>query len=389
MNRRVAVLLSVGLAASGCRTPDDRRPKDRADPAARTQPAGRSWLDGPGPKLADVGVPKADSWADARDPGYDQTRDVQGVLAGYVEDPDGRKAREVFIEVEPTDGGSGGAPVGTQTGRDGYFLIKGLKPNTPYQLTVRAKVEGKDAAGRVYARTGTPSSQRVRLALVENMALPTITATGGPPPLPDDRPPREPRADARPDPRPAADPSPLGEPPNRPELTTGQPGLARPPVTNIAPPGVVPPASREARAAPSDRRFALVSPAGDRRDFPGPGLMLLDFMTTTCLPCKRAIPTICDLQARHGLKGLDVVGVACDDTDLATRQVAAGRYQRDEGLNYLLYVEPGDRPGALGKRFGVSADPTLVLLDAAGAVLWQGHPNDAAELERAIRDRLP
>lgn len=151
---------------------------------------------------------------------------------------------------------------------------------------------------------------------------------------------------------------------------------------------VVPPLNREVRSVPADRRFTLVSPTGAAREFPSPGLVLLDFMTTTCVPCKKAIPAVRDLQARFGLKGFEVVGVCCDETDQASRGEAASRYQRDEGLNYLLYIEPGDRPGALGRRFGVRAYPTLVLVDAAGAVVWQGHPNEIVELERAIRDRL-
>ena len=377
MNRRLAGVLVAGLAASGCKSLDERKPKDRAEPAARTQPAGRSWLDGPGPKLSDVGVPKADSWGDARDPGYDQTRDVRGVLAGFVEDPDGRKARDVFIEVESADGGGGGAPVGTQTGRDGYFLIKGLKPDTAYQLTVRAKLDGKDAAGRVYARTGSPTSQRVRLPLVENMSLPATPVSGGGP-VPDDRPPREPRAsrDDRPEPRPANDP-PAGDPPSRPELTTqGQPGIARPPVTNIPPMAGQPP-TREVRAPA--KRFTLVSPAGEPREFPGPGLTLL-LLTATEKP---PVPAARDLAARYGLRGLEVVGVVGDD------RAAADKYQRESRLNYLVYVEGDDRPGELRKRFGVTTEPALVLLDASGAVLWQGGPDAAAELERAVRERLP
>jgi thiol-disulfide isomerase/thioredoxin len=137
--------------------------------------------------------------------------------------------------------------------------------------------------------------------------------------------------------------------------------------------------------------FLLVDTTGGSRVLPSgrPGeLVLLDFMTTTCLPCKRAIPTIKSLQARYGTRGLDVVGVTCDDTGTAERRALASRYQRAEGLNYLLYVEPGSEPGGVARRFGVKGFPTLVLLDGSGEVLWSGHPNEAGDLERILDREL-
>jgi thiol-disulfide isomerase/thioredoxin len=176
----------------------------------------------------------------------------------------------------------------------------------------------------------------------------------------------------------------------RPELSTaGPPGLERPPLANIPPPGVAVPPRRESRSVPSGKGLSLLAPDGDSRELPAGKPVLVEFLTTTCLPCKKAAPVIAGLQRRYGLKGLEVVGVVCDEADTAARQSLAARHQRQGRLNYLLYVEPEDRPGALGKRFGVTAYPTLVLLDAGGAVRWHGHPNEAAELEQAIREVLP
>lgn len=120
-------------------------------------------------------------------------------------------------------------------------------------------------------------------------------------------------------------------------------------------------------------------------------LVLLDFMTTTCVPCKKAIPVLADVQARFGPAGLQLVGVVCDDGPPQERASLAARYATDHNLNYALYVEPGAKPGAVQTKFGVAGYPTAVLLDSTGAVLWKGNPNlpgDKSALESAIRQHL-
>ena len=57
-------------------------------------------------------------------------------------------------------------------------------------------------------------------------------------------------------------------------------------------------------------------------------------------------------------------------------------------MNYAIYAEPGQRPGQLMKRFGIDRFPTAVLLDARGAVLWQGNPSKVQDLVTAIEDNL-
>lgn len=121
-------------------------------------------------------------------------------------------------------------------------------------------------------------------------------------------------------------------------------------------------------------------------------VVLLDFMTTSCVPCKRAIPTLVDLQSRYGADGLQVVGVVCDDASRQERAARAAKYQRDNRLNYMLYVEPGAVAGSVRDHLGVESYPTVVLVDAAGNVLWRGHPTypatHPAALDAAIRKAL-
>ncbi|MBX9578935.1 MAG: TlpA family protein disulfide reductase, partial [Gemmataceae bacterium] len=118
-------------------------------------------------------------------------------------------------------------------------------------------------------------------------------------------------------------------------------------------------------------------------------VVLLDFMTTSCVPCRKSVPGLIDLQSRYAADGLELVGVVCDDLPARDRLAAAEQYRRDHQLNYALYAEPGPRPGAVQAKFGVTAYPTAVLLDGEGNPVWKGNPlADHAALEAAVRRQL-
>ena len=227
----------------------------------------------------------------------------------------------------------------------------------------------------------------------------TIAPPGGTPPTAGPAKPLPPAAES-------GTPAALPKPEN---TAAGPPNPTRPPVLNIpGPPSspagppvpalptlppTAPPAGdgkKSLRPVRPGADFALVD-ALDRpwdlatgRTAP---VVLVDFMTTSCPPCKRSVPGLVDLQARYAAAGLELVGVVCDDGPARDRLAAADRYHRDHGLNYALYVEP--RPGAVQAKFGVSAYPTAVLLDEEGNQVWKGNPlSDHAALEAAVRRQL-
>jgi thiol-disulfide isomerase/thioredoxin len=114
-------------------------------------------------------------------------------------------------------------------------------------------------------------------------------------------------------------------------------------------------------------------------------LVLIEFMTTTCVHCKSAVPVLSDLQSRYGASGLQVIAVACDDLPQRARAAAAARYAQDHNLTYSVFVEPGSEPGGVRNRYDIEGYPTVVLLDGNGRVLWKGHPNKRHMLENAIK----
>jgi thiol-disulfide isomerase/thioredoxin len=158
---------------------------------------------------------------------------------------------------------------------------------------------------------------------------------------------------------------------------------------SIPNPGLPPPTldGSTSRAVKGGDGFVLVTAGGRERSFPtgrAGELVLLDFMTTTCGPCRKAVPTLARLQREYGRSGLEVVGVVCDPEPADRRRELAAAYQDEHRLPYGLCVEPG-AAGALQDRYKVDRYPTLVLLDARGRTLWRGHPSAVRELEQAIR----
>ncbi|MGL6096789.1 MAG: TlpA family protein disulfide reductase, partial [Fimbriiglobus sp.] len=176
----------------------------------------------------------------------------------------------------------------------------------------------------------------------------------------------------------------------------------RPPAASIpapTPPTFAPPSSfdpavpgrSQSRSVRPKSEFVLIDTLGRPRDFPSGDpnqLLLIEFMTTTCPPCQKAIPLLSEFQARWGANGVEVIAVACDAVDVPKRRAVAAKYYRDHELNYLLYVEPGESPGPVMDRFQVEFYPSLVLLSGSGDVIWAGDPRQMDKLERVVRERL-
>lgn len=119
-------------------------------------------------------------------------------------------------------------------------------------------------------------------------------------------------------------------------------------------------------------------------------VILLDFFGSWCGPCRRAIPHLNDIYARYGDR-VHLVGVACEygNTTLALR--AANSAVDEFSIRYPVIVSPMDEPSELRDHFGISAFPTLVLVDRTGKVLFKGEGGDTStlsKLEAAIEQVL-
>lgn len=95
-------------------------------------------------------------------------------------------------------------------------------------------------------------------------------------------------------------------------------------------------------------------------DFRGKAV-LLDFWETTCGPCKVEIPWLVELQNQYRAQGLEIVGVALDDSGPANIQ----KFAKEMGMNYTI-LQGRD---AVGDAYGVIGWPTTYFIDRSGKIV--------------------
>jgi hypothetical protein len=443
-------MLAALLALAGCKGADkDKSGGDRPPAGVAGRPKkdgkgkddavakGPAWLEGvdrlPGTGTA---IPRGRDSGDPADPNFDAKAAAQDALGGRILDPDGKPARNIFVRIERVGAGTAGAPggLGIYTKDDGYFFATGFKAGQAYELTARATTaDGRQLVGTAQTKVPNPiltivlrddsapkikepdasfppepkPSDKVGDAAPRPAdggwgpgapadgkppatiggASPTAPAGGGALPPPDDLAPGKPLK-----------PENVAEVPNKDPLRpipANIPGGPPVPTLPPLPPTITPPpggrSSMGTAAGGSAGKLTLLD-ALERPwelDALRPGsLVLVEFISSTCVPCKRSIPVMRDLQGRYGASGLQVAAVLCDDLPAKQRAAAAAKYARDNGLNYQVFVEPGDAGSVYSARFGVNRVPYAVLLDPSGRVLWRGHPFERDKLEAAIKQGL-
>ena len=121
-------------------------------------------------------------------------------------------------------------------------------------------------------------------------------------------------------------------------------------------------------------------------------IVLLDFWGTWCGPCVQTIPKLRSLKQRYGSKGLEIIGIACEQD--GPPQAQAHRVNSlclKMHVNYRQLLSSGaDCP--VVHRFDVQRMPTLVLLDEQGSVIWRHtgllDSREQDQLERLIQRQL-
>lgn len=88
-------------------------------------------------------------------------------------------------------------------------------------------------------------------------------------------------------------------------------------------------------------------------------VVLIEFWATWCGPCREIAPVLDRWQGSYGPQGLRVVGIGADPPDVVSR------FGQDEGLHYPLV---SDSRAATASAYGVSALPTLFVVDRRGVV---------------------
>lgn len=110
-------------------------------------------------------------------------------------------------------------------------------------------------------------------------------------------------------------------------------------------------------------------------------VVIVDFWATWCPPCRLEIPTLNELQARYGERGLEIIAISLDETADEIRA-----FMKQTPLNYT--VVHGDE--AIMAQFGgIAALPTTFFLDRRGSIRQQHVGLMSREaMERVVRQLL-
>lgn len=94
-------------------------------------------------------------------------------------------------------------------------------------------------------------------------------------------------------------------------------------------------------------------------------VVLLDFWATWCPPCRQMLPTMHDIAATYGPKGVVVLGVNADGGPSSSEDVLS--FLKEHPPAYPVVYDDG----RASRAFRVQVLPTFAVLDRQGRVVWQ------------------
>ncbi len=121
-------------------------------------------------------------------------------------------------------------------------------------------------------------------------------------------------------------------------------------------------------------------------DFRGKAV-LLNFWATWCAPCKIEMPWFVDLQKQYASQGLQVIGVAMDDSG----EEAIAKFAKEMAVNYPVLIGKESVGDAYG---GVEFLPTTFFIDRQGKVVDRvfglvGHSDMEDNVKKALGAKEP
>lgn len=123
----------------------------------------------------------------------------------------------------------------------------------------------------------------------------------------------------------------------------------------------VKPVGKNGSVAPDFQLKSLDGTEVRLSDFRGKAV-LLNFWATWCAPCKIEMPWFVDLQKQYAAQGLQVIGVAMDDSGEDT----IAKFAKQMAVNYPVLIGKEAVGDAYG---GVEFLPTTFIIDRQGKVV--------------------
>jgi cytochrome c biogenesis protein CcmG/thiol:disulfide interchange protein DsbE len=110
-------------------------------------------------------------------------------------------------------------------------------------------------------------------------------------------------------------------------------------------------------------------------------ITLINFWASYCVPCRKEMPLLDDLNEKYAENNVQVLGVSIDDSRTVSRVQSVIKSMK---LEYPILLDTEQK---LYKNFNTQAMPFSILVDADGVILWEhtGYvPGDEKEMEKQI-----
>jgi peroxiredoxin len=98
-------------------------------------------------------------------------------------------------------------------------------------------------------------------------------------------------------------------------------------------------------------------------------VVLLDFWSTTCVPCIRELPDLKRLCSKYQSRGLECIGISLDSNQQQLR-----RFIQKEEIPWPQFYDPAGPTNRIAVEFGIQSLPVIWLVDRQGRLSYLSEP---------------